>query len=75
MAESARNKSKSGRKMRLQWRRFKWAALVSLFIGMAGFFLLIFGIISGRTTGTLLAVLGGVAIAGAGFDFYRMYGY
>ena len=61
--------------MRLQWRRFKWAAMLSFFMGIVGIFMLVFGIISGDTTGTVIAVLGGIAVAGAGFDFYRMYGY
>jgi uncharacterized membrane protein len=61
--------------MRLQWRRFKGAAMLSFFIGIVGIFLLVFGIVSGGATGIVLAVLGGVAIAGAAFDFYRMYGY
>ncbi len=75
MAESARAKNQSGRKMRLQWRRFKGLALISAIIGIAGVSLLVLGILSGGGTGIVFVVLGAAAIAGAAFDFYRMYGY
>lgn len=61
--------------MRLQWRRFKGAAILSVLVGIVGIAMLVFGVIAGGATGVLFMVLGAVALAGAAFDFYRMYGY
>ncbi|PKK81856.1 MAG: hypothetical protein CVT47_00295 [Thermoplasmata archaeon HGW-Thermoplasmata-2] len=61
--------------MKLQWRRFGWSSLVTLFAGIIGISLLAFGIIAGGGTGTMLIVVGAVVLAGVSFDVYRMYGY
>ena len=76
MSFSQRAKTKApGRKTKLQWHRFGWASLVTLFAGINGISLVVFGIIAGGGTGTLLIVLGIIVLAGVGFDVYRMYGY